>query len=341
LTPNLAEKVRGEILTSLQGEAKFSFDFQKSPKMENSSMTNQWALILLALAESDQRIIVMDGDLQLDTGTYLAASAIGSRYVQMGIAEQDMVSTAGTLALSGFIPIVHSFSTFLTMRPHEQIFNNATEKTKIIYVGFLSGIVPSYAGFSHQAVSDMTTMSAIPGMMIFEPATLEEVKESLRVAMSHAGPSYMRMNSLSPIIAPLEISSLSSFGSRYGFGEDFSIVCSGSFSLGVAIEVIKKLELKNIFGSVFTLPVKSTSGENLGHELDKYGERVLLVENGNVFFGSMLELYFALVRNGKSAKLHSIEGLPVSGEILEVSRFHQMDADSISKLVEELLEVAS
>ena len=59
----------------------------------------------------------------------------------MRIAEQDMVSTAGGLSLSGYLPVVHSFSCFLSTRPNEQIYNNATER-KIIYVGSLAGVIP-------------------------------------------------------------------------------------------------------------------------------------------------------------------------------------------------------
>lgn len=75
--------------------------------------------------------MALDGDLSYDTGTHLARHLFPERYVQAGIAEQDMVSMAGTLALSGRIPIVHSFSTFLTMRATEQIFNNATATTVV------------------------------------------------------------------------------------------------------------------------------------------------------------------------------------------------------------------
>ena len=63
-----------------------------------------------------------------------------------------MVSQAGTMALSGLTPVVHSFACFLTTRPIEQIYNNSTEMTKVIYVGSLAGILPGGPGHSHQSV---------------------------------------------------------------------------------------------------------------------------------------------------------------------------------------------
>ena len=57
------------------------------------------------------------------------------RFFECGIAEQDMVSQAGAMALAGLLPVVHSFACFLSTRPNEQIYNNATEGTKVIYVG--------------------------------------------------------------------------------------------------------------------------------------------------------------------------------------------------------------
>ena len=72
-----------------------------------------------------------------------------------------MVSQAGSFASEGYIPIVHSFSSFLTSRPNEQIYNNSTEGTKIIYSGFLAGLLPGGPGHSHQAVRDIASMSGI------------------------------------------------------------------------------------------------------------------------------------------------------------------------------------
>ncbi len=71
-----------------------------------------------------------------------------------------MVSQAGAMALAGLLPVVHSFACFLTPRANEQIYNNATEGTKVIYVGSLAGLVPGGPGHSHQSVRDIALMGA-------------------------------------------------------------------------------------------------------------------------------------------------------------------------------------
>ena len=92
-----------------------------------------------------------------------SASGIPDRFFECGIAEQDMVSQAGAMALAGLLPVVHSFACFLSTRPNEQIYNNATEGSKVIYVGSLAGIVPGGPGHSHQSVRDISALGAMPG----------------------------------------------------------------------------------------------------------------------------------------------------------------------------------
>jgi transketolase len=119
------------------------------------------------------------------------------RFVECGIAEQDMVSQAGTLALSGLLPAVHSFACFLTPRANEQIYNNATEATKVIYTGSLVGLVPAGPGHSHQSVRDVAAMGAMPGMSLIEPCSEAECREALRWAIQEAdGPVYIRLVSV-------------------------------------------------------------------------------------------------------------------------------------------------
>ena len=99
---------------------------------------------LIEEASTNEKIVALDADLILDTGLIPFEERYPSDFVECGIAEQDMVSQAGGgMALRGLLPIVHSFACFLTARPSEQIYNNCTEGTKIIYVGTLAGLIPA------------------------------------------------------------------------------------------------------------------------------------------------------------------------------------------------------
>jgi transketolase len=99
--------------------------------------------------------------------------------------------------LSGLVPIVHSFSCFLSTRPNEQIYNNATEGTKIVYVGGLSGVLPAAPGHSHQSIREVSSAGGIPGLVMVAPSCAAEVGPLLDWCLEkHDGPSFLRLASL-------------------------------------------------------------------------------------------------------------------------------------------------
>ena len=104
------------------------------------------------------------------------AEKYADRFIECGIAEQDMVSQAGALALKGFLPIAHSFACFLTTRANEQIYNNATEGKKVIYIGGLAGLLPAAPGHSHQSVRDISALNGIPNLHIVQPCCIQELE---------------------------------------------------------------------------------------------------------------------------------------------------------------------
>ena len=133
----------------------------------------------------------------LDTGLVPFRERFPERFVECGIAEQDMVSQAGAMALAGLLPVCHSFACFLSTRPNEQIYNNATEETKVVYVGSLAGLVPAGPGHSHQSVRDISALGAMPGMSLIEPYCEQEVALALGWALQEAGgPVYLRLVSV-------------------------------------------------------------------------------------------------------------------------------------------------
>jgi transketolase len=155
--------------------------------------------ILTLLVNRDKNIIVLDADLCIDHGLEVIRGKYPNQYIQCGIAEQDIVSTAGGLALSGFIPVVHSFAAFLTRRANEQIYNNCTEGTHIIYVGSLAGPLPSNIGHSHEAFDDIALMKTMPGMTILEPGW-NDIDKALRWAIYNTdGPVYIRLAAMPEI----------------------------------------------------------------------------------------------------------------------------------------------
>lgn len=138
-------------------------------------------------------VVVLDADLAGDCGLNGFRERFPQRFIECGIAEQDMVSQAGMLAAQGFAPIVHSFAAFLTRRANEQIYDNCHQKLPVVYVGTLAGILPDGPGPSHEALDDVAIMRTMPNMEIFEPTTVEDVPIVLNYAVNQAhGPVYIR-----------------------------------------------------------------------------------------------------------------------------------------------------
>ncbi len=152
---------------------------------------------LVEQAAREPRLVALDADLRFDCGLVDFRERYPERFFECGIAEQDMVSQAGAMALAGLLPVVHSFACFLSTRPNEQIYNNATERSKVIYVGSLAGIVPGGPGHSHQSVRDISALGAMPGMALIEPFCEDEVRAALDWAVHRApGSVYLRLVSV-------------------------------------------------------------------------------------------------------------------------------------------------
>src|SRR5690606_23736275 len=115
------------------------------------------------------------------------------QFLSLGMAEQNMLSFAGGLAMQGYRPFIHTFSVFLYRRPYEQLSNSiAYSNRKVRLMGFLPGITTP-GGITHQAIEDISVMRAIPNMTILECGDATEVETVLEVADSIDGPVYVRV----------------------------------------------------------------------------------------------------------------------------------------------------
>jgi transketolase len=120
-------------------------------------------------------LMALDADLVKDCGLIAFSKRFPDRFVECGIAEQDMVSMAAGMARRGALPIVHSFACFLSARPNEQIYNQCSEGSKVIYVGSLAGLLPGGPGHSHQSVRDIGALGSVPNLVLAEPCCEAEV----------------------------------------------------------------------------------------------------------------------------------------------------------------------
>lgn len=322
-TPTSKEKIEVEAVT-----------YDDLPKHRTNSIVDVYASCLVELSTKRPNLFVMDADLSYDTGTYKFARTHPERYLQCGIAEQDMVSMAGTLALSSWVPIVHSFATFLSMRACEQIFNNATEDSTIVYVGFLAGVLPGMPGVSHQAVTDTIHMASNPNMRLFEPSNKREIELSLLRAVEEFGPSYIRMQSIG--VAQSEPHEDLDIGTIWNLGEAAIIVCSGVSILEQAQKAVALLKLAELNVSLLTVfdINKLTNSEALSF-ISKHS-LIVIIENslpGNLLKAKITDE--VLNKSENQSKIYSLglNSLPICGQNEEVLEFHGLSADKIYQYI--------
>jgi len=217
---------------------------------------------LLQQAEKHDNLVALDADLILDTGLIPFREAYPERFIECGIAEQDMVSMAGGLALGGALPIAHSFSCFLTSRPNEQIYNNATEKTKVVYVGSLAGVLPGGPGHSHQAVRDIASLGGIPDMVMVEPCCAAEVAPLLDWCVNEAkGSSYMRLTSIPydiPFTLPADYKAIKGQGTVLMDGQSVAIIAHGPVMTSNAVRAATQLADAGTSVKVINMPWLNT-----------------------------------------------------------------------------------
>jgi len=303
-----------------------------TPRSRPASMLTLWEEQVQQLMAADPDIVIMDGDLSYDTGTHLARKTFPERYVQAGIAEQDMVSMAGTLALAGKKPLVHSFSTFLTMRAAEQIFNNSTEYSRVLYFGFLAGLIPSAPGFSHQAVTDVGLMSSVPRMHLVEPSCASELEQASRWALAQGDPVYFRMGTTEPVAAATDTVAPGELTHRAP-GTGVAIVSSGPLLTQQAL--LARDELVAAGGDVpaiYTMPwICSPLSAAAVTQLSQYA-KVVVLENHNPARAKHF-LVDAALRDvaGVSVSRMGLEGIPANGQPAEVLAHHHLDAAAMVK----------
>jgi transketolase len=164
---------------------------------ETHNLVAAYGKALVQQADTHPKLIVLDADLIKDCGLLEFAAKYPQRFVECGIAEQDMASMAGGMARRGALPVAHSFACFLSTRPNEQIYNQCSEGSKVIYVGSLAGVLPGGPGHSHQSVRDISALSAIPNLLLAEPSAEPEVHALLDYLVNEASESgYLRLVSV-------------------------------------------------------------------------------------------------------------------------------------------------
>jgi transketolase len=156
-------------------------------------MRNAFSASLVALAQRDERVALLTGDHGYSLFDALR-STCPDRYLNAGIAEQNMIGVAAGMAQAGLRPIVYGLSAFMPLRVLDQIkMNVCLPNLPVLLVGDGAGVVYSSLGTSHQCTEDIAALRALPNMTILSPADGFELASCMELAITMASPVYLRM----------------------------------------------------------------------------------------------------------------------------------------------------
>lgn len=308
---------------------------------ECQSVRSVYGRTLAELGKQNENIVVLDADLSCSTQTQIFAKEFPSRFFDVGIAEQDLMTTAAGLACCGKIPFVSTFAVFAAGRAWEQIrnticYNNLNVKIAATH----GGITVGEDGASHQALEDVSLMRSIPNMVVIVPADARETAEAIKFAAEYKGPVYIR-------IARSNLPDV--FDETYNFdvkkakimrqGKDVTIVTNGE-TLVETLDCAKILSEAGIDAEIINVPVvKPLDSETILNSARKTN-RVITVENHSIIGGLGSAVCEVLSENYpvKVTRIGTNDEFGQSGKASELMAYYGLNADKLAKKITGLIK---
>lgn len=307
---------------------------------DKKSVREAFGKKLAEIGAKNSDIVALDSDLAASTQTKIFAKAFPERFFDMGIAEQNMMTTAAGLALEGKIPFAATFATFATGRAYDQIrVSVCYQKANVKIVGTHGGITVGEDGATHQALEDISLMRGLPEMTVIVPSDALETEQAVEYAANHKGAVYLRLSRMSlPDIYPKNYQFNPSKMNILKTGKDITIISNGD----VLSEVCKAsdlLESRGINAEIISAPVVKPFDSQTLIESAKRTGLVVTVENHSVNGGLGSAVCETLAENYpvKVLRLGLKDCFGQSGTPKELLHFYGLDAEGIVSKVMEIL----
>jgi len=332
LEPPALEPVEDEgAVRGLEGEPESGAGARVRSPVTDEYVVEAYGETLLELGAERDDLIVLDADLASDCRTRAFELAYPDRFVQCGIAEQDMVSTAAGMARHGLLPVVNSFAAFLASRANEQIYNQASEGSKVLYALHYAGLIPAGPGKSHQSVRDISLLAALPNVAIVQPGWPEETRTLVRWAAMDAAETVAVRLAIGPSPRRIDLPGVAAVGRGTVLreGGDAVLVSYGPVMLHEALVAAERLgESGELSVRVVALPwLNRFDAEWLAAEVGPF-EHVFVLEDHAPVGGLGDGLRAALP--GHVVTVFGVEGWPACGTPAEALRFHGLDGRSLA-----------
>jgi transketolase len=241
---------------------------------------------LAQLGKVNERIVVLDADLAEATKTSIFAKEFPERFFDMGIAEQDMISTAAGMATCGLIPYASTFAIFATGRGYDQIRNSICyPKLNVKICATHAGISVGEDGATHQMLEDISLMRGLPNMTVISVSDDTQTKWAVEQISKIEGPVYLRLGRLaSPVIYEEEQKFEIGKGIQIGEGTDVAIISTG-LMVSEAIKAQEDLKKQGIKTRVIDIHTIKPIDKEIIIKAAKEVKTIITIEDHSIIGG--------------------------------------------------------
>ncbi len=241
---------------------------------------------LLELGKENQKIVVLDADLSTATKTILFAKEFPNRFFDMGIAEQNMISTAAGISTCDKIPYVSTFAVFAAGRAYDQIRNSVCyPKLNVKICATHAGVTVGEDGATHQMIEDISLMRTLPNMTVISTSDDIETKWAVKEISKINGPVYLRLARLkTPIIYDENQKFEIGKAIQIGKGTDATIFATG-VTVAEAIKAQENLKEKGIDVRVIDMHTIKPIDKDIIIKSAKETKKLISIEDHNIIGG--------------------------------------------------------
>lgn len=295
---------------------------------------------LAELGEKNNNIVVLDADLSSATKTKEFASKFSDRFINLGIAEQDMLATAAGLATCGKIPFASTFAVFASGRAYDQIRNSICYPNLNVKIAAThAGITVGEDGATHQALEDINIMKSLPNMTVLCPCDDISTKWAIKEAAEINGPVYIRLTrpKVENIYDENEIFQLGKV-KVIGDGKDIAFITNG-ITMHECIKAKEILKENGINVRIIDLHTVKPVDKQAIVETAKIVKHIITVEDHNVIggIGSIVADVLSEEYPTKIYKIGINDEFGKSGKWNELLTHYGLDGSSIANKAIEII----
>ena len=305
-------------------------------KEEKKATRQSYGETLVDLGKENRNVVVLDADLAEATKTIEFAKSFPERFFDIGIAEQDMISTAAGFATCGKVPYVSTFAVFATGRAYDQIRNSVCYPNLNVKIcATHCGITVGEDGATHQMLEDINMMRALPNMTVISTSDDIQTKWAVKEISKIKGPVYLRLSRLAtPVIYNDNTNFEIGKGIQFGEGTDATVISTGvTVAEALKAQETLKLQGKNI--RVVDMHTIKPIDKDIIIKCAKETKKIITIEDHSIIGGLGTAACEVLSENYpiKVERMGIKDTFGKSGKAEELMKFFEITSEDIIKKV--------